>query len=286
SAGTGGGSAGTGGAAGSGGAGGGGGGDPYANPICNGNMSGLYCGKSEMTGADPDVLYHCSGVVGTPPDSATPCPEGCVAEVHGKADHCAVATSPDSYKLPWRAGTSMQLTQDCNDSCCADHVGAAGYAWDFANGTSFTIVAARGGTITHLKDNSTTGCGTKSCVDDANYLVIDHGDGTQSVYLHLLGNSLEPGVTCGATVTQGQALARAGTTGWSTGLHLHFQVSKVHPGAATCECGASGMGCSASSVAWGSFWSSSSYPTVAVDFVEWQGSACGNRRGALPASQN
>ncbi len=280
-----GGSAGSSGGGGTAGGGGTGGGGNY-NPICTGPQAGKYCGGDAMKDADPNVLYHCPGA-NQAPDSQTACPNGCVVESQGTADHCKTATSPNGYKLPWKSGVSMQLTQDCNDSCCNDHVGKDGWAWDFANGGSFTVVAARGGTITHLKTNSTTGCGSSSCVNDANFIVIDHGDGTQSTYLHLQGNSLKSGITCGATVTQGQALATSGTTGWSTGVHLHFQVSKVHSGAATCECGSDGKGCSASSVPWSSFWSSTTYPTVPIQFDEWPASSsCNNRRITLPASQN
>ncbi|MEZ4220343.1 MAG: M23 family metallopeptidase [Polyangiaceae bacterium] len=287
SAGSGGGSAGSAsGGSGSGGNPSGGTGGTASNPVCLASQSGAYCGNDMMKDADPNTLYQCPGA-NKAPSSATPCPNGCVVEVQGVADHCKTVTSPGGYKLPWKAGVSMQLTQDCNDACCSDHINDDGYAWDFANGTAFTIVAARGGTVTHLKINSTSGCGSSSCVNDANFIVIDHGDGTQSTYLHLGGMTLSGGVSCGASVSQGQSLAKAGTTGWSTGLHLHFQVSKVHAGAGTCECGSAGTGCAANSVPWGSFWSSPTYPTVPIQFEEWPAaSSCNNRRITMPASQN
>jgi hypothetical protein len=279
SAGTGGGTAGTGG--GTAGAGG-----SAGNPICLGSQEGSYCGGDSMQNADPNVLYQCPGA-NKAPTSSKPCPEGCVIEAPGTADHCKVPTTPGGYKLPWKPGVSMTLTQDCNDSCCNDHVNDDKWAWDFANGGGFQIVAARGGTVTHLKINSTSGCGSSSCVDQANFIVIDHGDGTQSVYLHLKGGSLASGVSCGSTVQQGQALANAGTTGWSTGDHLHFQVSQVHTGAATCECGADGKGCGASSVPWGSFWSTATYPTLSITFDEWPDTSnCADRYMQMPASTN
>ncbi|MCA9592630.1 MAG: M23 family metallopeptidase [Myxococcales bacterium] len=277
-------SGGTGGSGNTGNTGGSGGGFP--NPICLQSQAGAYCGNDSMQGADPNVLYQCPGA-NQAPTSSTPCANGCVVEQQGIADHCKAVTSPNGYRLPWKPGVTMQLTQDCNDSCCNDHVADDGYAWDWANGTAFTVVAARGGTITHLKINSTTGCGNSSCVDSANFIVIDHGDGTQSVYLHLGGMTLAAGVSCGAAVQQGQALAKAGTTGWSTGLHLHFQVGKVHSGAATCECGSAGTGCAAGTVPWGSFWSTPTYPTLPIQFDEWgAASSCANRRITMPASQN
>lgn len=256
-------------------------------PVMCGNTSGGgYCGGDEVDNGDPDTLYQCA-TPNAPPTSATPCADGCVIEPSGTEDRCATAASQKSYKLPWRPGTSMRLTQDCNDSCCSDHVGNDKYAYDWANGASFQIVAARGGTITHLKDNSTTGCAESTCSEDANYIVIDHGDGTQSTYFHLKGNTLAAGITCGATVTQGQALAMSGTTGHSTGIHLHFQVNKVHTSAPTCECGTSGKSCSASSVPYGDFWVSSTYPSVGVKFDDWPTSlACSNRRIDMPTSQN
>lgn len=62
-----------------------------------------------------------------------------------------------------------------------------------------------------------------------NLLVIDHGNGWQTAYAHL--NSI--GVGCGQSVTRGIMVAALGTTGNSSGPHLHFEMSyngaKVNP---------------------------------------------------------
>jgi len=182
---------------------------------------------------------------------------------------------------------AMELTQDCNDSFFSDHVGSGKNAWDFANGAHFPVSVARDGVVTHLKMSSHAGCDTSACVDLANYIVIDHGDGTASVYLHLDGNSLDASVRCGATVHQGQKLAHAGATGWATGPHLHFQVNAVHANdTSACECGEDGMGCGENDAAWSSFWSSARYPSLAVSFDEWPAEACSDRRMFMPLSQN
>jgi murein DD-endopeptidase MepM/ murein hydrolase activator NlpD len=53
-----------------------------------------------------------------------------------------------------------------------------------------------------------------------NLIVIDHGNGWQTAYAHL--SSLNVG--CGQSVGQGQVIAGLGSTGNSTGPHLHFEM--------------------------------------------------------------
>mgnify|MGYP001604180630 CR=1 FL=1 len=54
------------------------------------------------------------------------------------------------------------------------------------------------------------------------FVVIDHGNGYQTLYGHMLNNSLV--VTSGQKVSQGQKLGVMGSTGRSTGPHLHFEI--------------------------------------------------------------
>ena len=63
------------------------------------------------------------------------------------------------------------------------------------------------------------------------YVVLIHGDGTMTLYGHMLANSRK--VQVGDKVKQGQVIGTVGSTGNSTGTHLHFEVrvgvSPVNP---------------------------------------------------------
>lgn len=94
-----------------------------------------------------------------------------------------------------------------------------GYRWgtthtglDISNGvTDESIVASDGGTVIWAGyDDSGYG----------NYVIIDHGNGYQTLYGHC--NSIY--VSIGDYVSQGQTIAGMGTTGDSTGTHLHFEI--------------------------------------------------------------
>lgn len=75
-----------------------------------------------------------------------------------------------------------------------------------------SIVAADSGVVVYAQFNNG---GFGNCV------IIDHGGGLISLYAHM--NSI--GVSYGQNVTKGQYVGAVGSTGWSTGNHLHFQVT-------------------------------------------------------------
>lgn len=82
---------------------------------------------------------------------------------------------------------------------------------DIANHSAPMVLAADSGTIVHASwDN--TGYG--------NMVLIDHGNGTKTLYGHLQKFS----VVVGQTVKRGDVVGQMGSTGRSTGTHLHFEV--------------------------------------------------------------
>ena len=72
------------------------------------------------------------------------------------------------------------------------------------------IKAARGGVVTTSTYNSSYG----------NYVVVSHGNGDSTRYAHMSSRAVKEG----QTVSQGQILGYVGSTGSSTGNHLHFEV--------------------------------------------------------------
>ncbi len=81
---------------------------------------------------------------------------------------------------------------------------------DLAAPTGTPIYAAAAGTVTTARYSSSAG----------NWVVINHGNGLQTYYMH--ASALY--VSEGQSVSKGQNIAAVGSTGQSTGPHLHFQV--------------------------------------------------------------
>ncbi|RDV46129.1 M23 family peptidase [Leifsonia sp. ku-ls] len=75
-----------------------------------------------------------------------------------------------------------------------------------------TIDAAAAGTVVRAGPFSGYG----------NFILIDHGGGVETAYGHIRDGGI--GVTVGQQVAAGQPIAQVGSTGLSTGCHLHFEV--------------------------------------------------------------
>lgn len=110
-----------------------------------------------------------------------------------------------------------------NASCyISSHYGyrsASISGWSFHGGTDITgggisgkpVYATRAGkVISAVTSNSGYGI----------YVLIDHGDGYSSLYAHMSARY----VSAGDSVAKGQMIGRVGSTGNSTGPHLHFEI--------------------------------------------------------------
>jgi murein DD-endopeptidase MepM/ murein hydrolase activator NlpD len=98
-------------------------------------------------------------------------------------------------------------------------VGAFHYGTDIAAGCRQNVSAASAGTVSYAGWLGSYG----------NWVLIDHGDGTQTGYAH--NSSLL--VSTGQQVSAGAAIALVGTTGASSGCHVHFETrvngARVNP---------------------------------------------------------
>lgn len=91
--------------------------------------------------------------------------------------------------------------------------GASSYHKGIDIGASYgtNILASKSGTVVVSALSSSYG----------NYVVISHGDGTTTTYAHMSKRL----VSVGQTVKRGQVIGLVGSTGISTGPHLHFEIS-------------------------------------------------------------
>ena len=130
-----------------------------------------------------------------PPETTQP-PETTAPPSEGWIRPCSYTklTSPFGYREPPAEGASTF------------HEGV-----DLAGPEGTPIYAARSGTVSRATYSNSAGY----------YVSINHGDGFASIYMHMTHYVVSPG----QQVAQGQLIGYMGSTGISTGSHLHFGIS-------------------------------------------------------------
>lgn len=154
-----------------------------------------------------------------------------IAEVRSRIEYLAgirEATTADynaGLVAQWGEGAEGQISQSGytrpHPGYITSHFGMrfnpVSHVWQLHTGVDLagggcgaTIRAAHAGTVTYA-----------GWLDSWGYYVqIDHGDGTGSGYAHIQAGGI--GVSIGQRVAPGQPIAKVGSTGQSTGCHLHF----------------------------------------------------------------
>lgn len=84
---------------------------------------------------------------------------------------------------------------------------------DLANKSGADVFASAAGTVIVAKTGGWNG-------GYGNYIVVKHPNNTQTLYAHLL----DVGVSVGQEVKQGQVIGHLGSSGRSTGPHIHFEI--------------------------------------------------------------
>ncbi len=107
------------------------------------------------------------------------------------------------------------------------------------------IVAAAAGVVTATNDGVADDCSTGDCDGGGgygNYVWLQHPDGSQTIYAHM--RTWTVAVSTGQAVACGDYLGQVGSSGYSTGPHLHFEVrdaadNRVDPFNGSCSSSAS-----------------------------------------------
>lgn len=146
--------------------------------------------------------------------------------------------SPDQsffvYRVPYADDSNVKIWQD--------HTTHSGneFAVDMAGidaQTTYSLVAARAGTIRLFRDNQTTNC-TPAVGCENNYIWIEHTGNEWTKYSHVVAGSVTAPIAAGganlsvgSTVSAGQRIGREGNVGMAVGSnngrHLHFEVREV-----------------------------------------------------------
>lgn len=100
---------------------------------------------------------------------------------------------------------------------------------DIAGGTpgNVNIIAAKDGVVVYPTAGMSNDCPSSNSLSSCgsgygNYVMIQHGDGNYTLYAHLYQKSIT--VKAGDSVKQGQVIGKMGSSGNSTGNHLHFEI--------------------------------------------------------------
>jgi len=127
-------------------------------------------------------------------------------------------SSEHIYQLPFEKGKKIWLMQGYNGTFSHKNK----YALDFRLRKGKKIYAARGGVVSKVVQHHNEGGPHKKYLSKGNHVIINHGDGTYAGYWHLMLNGSL--VKKGDIVKTGEAIAKSGSTGYSSMAHLHFMV--------------------------------------------------------------
>lgn len=135
---------------------------------------------------------------------------------------------PDSaaaYGIPFREGFATIVSQAHGGEMTTHDSDENRYAIDFIVPERTEVLAARGGVVIRAEGGFTKGGKDPSLKHKANVVLVQHRDGTIASYAHLFPNGAA--VRPGQNVAQGQLIGYSGSTGFSSGPHLHFDVIRA-----------------------------------------------------------
>jgi len=130
---------------------------------------------------------------------------------------------PRPYRVPFALGATFMVSQAYPGKFTHTTPDSL-YAVDIAVPDGTQIYAAREGTVINVRHDGFRGGLSPVMMDQANVVEILHDDGTIAMYAHLHWDSIR--VHIGEHVDRGEYIANSGSTGFSSGPHLHFCVQR------------------------------------------------------------
>ena len=130
-------------------------------------------------------------------------------------------------KNPYRGGSGVELAGFYGNPVTGALLTQSIHGWngvDLGAPAGTSVRASAGGTVIVSRVGGWNG-------GYGNYIVVDHGNGTQTLYSHLSSDS----VSVGQEVSRGMVIGAVGRTGEATGNHLHFEVRGARNPFAGCE---------------------------------------------------
>ncbi|GGM59575.1 peptidase M23 [Longimycelium tulufanense] len=130
---------------------------------------------------------------------------GLLVSVGGMTAGAGEAQAAPTFQMPFPCGQTWEGQTRTN------HSPANSVDFNRANDNGDPVVASAAGKVSRVANTGSTSYGR--------WIEIDHGGGWTTRYAHLSSQK----VSVGQRVSQGQAIGNVGSTGGSTGPHLHFE---------------------------------------------------------------
>ncbi|MCL7430013.1 transglycosylase family protein [Streptomyces sp. YS415] len=183
-----------------------------------GGWRGLYDANRKTVGADPDLIMPGQRLALGGESAATKTPAAAKSLPKQK-------TSPKS--TPAKTSKAAKTSQKSMVSPVSAPTGTpyhkAGTSWSKGYHTGVDFPVATGTTVRSVAEGKVVGAGWEGSF--GYQVVVRHSDGRYTQYAHLSAISVRSGQQVGA----GQRIGRSGSTGNSSGPHLHFEV-RTGPG--------------------------------------------------------
>ena len=130
-----------------------------------------------------------------------------------------------AYRVPWMDGRTFRIGQAPGGRITTHTTAQSREAIDVTMPEGTPIVAARAGVVVRVSQGFSEGGTDESMRSKANVVSVLHDDGTLGEYVHFMNQGVA--VRTGEVVEAGKLLGYAGSTGYSSGPHLHFAILRV-----------------------------------------------------------